>query len=152
MNTTRFLHSLSGNSAFLTVTVIMEIGTQLALFLENRPGMLARVCHALSEEKINIYAITTSDTVDHVVIRMVVSNPAKALQVFEERGTLVVEDEVLMVDGDNKPGSLADLTEQLAAAKVNVEYLYSATHPRVKKGLMIVRVSNVKKALKVLNS
>ena len=57
-----------------------------------------------------------------------------------------------MVDGDNKPGSLATLTDKLADAKVNVEYLYSATHPRVKRGLVIVRVDNVKKALKVLNS
>ncbi len=130
----------------------MEIGTQLALFLENRPGMLARVCDTLSEADINIYAITTSDTVDHVVIRMVVSNPRKAMLLFEERGTLVVEDEVLMVDGDNKPGTLARLTEKLANARVNVEYIYSATHPRVTKGLMIVRVSNVKKALKVLNT
>jgi len=130
----------------------MEIGTQLALFLENRPGMLARVCDALSEADINIYAITTSDTVDHVVIRMVLSNPRKAMLIFEEHGTLVVEDEVLMIDGDNKPGSLARLTDKLAKAKINVEYLYSATHPRVKKGLVIIRVSNVKKALKVLNT
>ena len=129
----------------------MEIGTQLALFLENRPGTLARVCDALSAADINIYAITTSDTVDHVVIRMVVSNPRKALLIFEEHGTLVVEDEVLMVDGDNKPGSLARLAEKLADAKINVEYLYSATHPRIRKGLIILRVNNVKKALKVLN-
>ncbi len=130
----------------------MEIGTQLALFLDNRPGMLARVCDALSTADINIYAITTSDTVDHVVIRMVVSNPRKAMLIFEEHGTLVVEDEVLMVDGDNKPGTLARLTDKLAKAKVNVEYLYSTTHPGIKKGLIIIRVSNVKKALKVLNS
>ena len=130
----------------------MEIGTQLAVFLDNRPGMLAKVCRALGAAKINIYAITTSDTIDHVVIRMVVSHPQKALQIFEERGTLVVEDEVLMVDGDNEPGTMADLTEQLADAGVNVEYLYSATHPRVKKGLLIVRVDDVKKALKILNS
>jgi len=136
---------------FLTIAP-MEIGTQLALFLENRPGMLARVCEALGEADINIYAITTSDTVDHVVIRMVVSNPRKALIMFEERGTLVIEDEVLMVDGDNKPGSLAALTEKLAKARINVEYLYSATHPRVKRGLMILRVNDAKKALKVLNT
>jgi hypothetical protein len=57
---------------------IMQITKQLALFLENRPGMLARVCDALSAAKINIYAISTSDTVDHIVVRMVVSDPAKA--------------------------------------------------------------------------
>ena len=130
----------------------MEIARQLAIFLDNRPGTLARVCNALSGAKINIYAITTSDTVDHSVIRMVVSDPAKALQMFEEHGTLVVEDEVLMLEGDNKSGSLARLAEKLADADVNIEYCYCATSPSAKKGLMIMRVSNAKKALKALNS
>lgn len=130
----------------------MEIGTQLAIFLDNRPGTLAKVCDALGEAKINIYAITSSDTVDHVVVRMVVSDPRKAMLLFEEHGTLVVDDEVLLVEGDNKPGSLSAVAHRLAKGGVNVEYLYSATHPRVKKGLMVLRVSNVKKALKILNS
>src|SRR5580658_6268928 len=112
----------------------MEITKQLALFLENRPGMLARVCDALAAEKINIYAISTSDTVDHIVVRMVVSDPARALFVFEAHGTLVVEDEVLMVDGDNKPGALAKLAHRLADAKVNIEYAYYATPPEAKRG------------------
>src|SRR5438445_11107946 len=127
----------------------MQITKQLAIFLENRPGMLARVCDAVAEAKINIYAITTSDTVDHSVIRMVVSEPRKALLLFEEHGTLVVEDEVLMVDGDNKPGSLAKLAHKLADAEVNIEYCYSATSPDAKKGLLILRASDARKALKV---
>ncbi|HEY3863313.1 MAG TPA: ACT domain-containing protein [Verrucomicrobiae bacterium] len=130
----------------------MQITKQLALFLENRPGMLARVCDALSAAKINIYAISTSDTVDHSVVRMVVSDPVKALFVFEEHGTLVVEDDVLMMTGDNKPGSLAALAQKLADAKINIEYAYCATAPDAKKGLLILRVSDARKAMKVLNS
>ncbi|MEO5803615.1 MAG: ACT domain-containing protein [Verrucomicrobiota bacterium] len=130
----------------------MQITQQLALFLENRPGTLARVCEALSKEKINIYAISTSDTVDHIVLRMVLSDPRKALNLFEEHGTLVVEDDVLMIEGDNTPGSLAKLAHKLAAAKMNIEYAYCATSPNSKKGLLILRVSDAKKALKVLNS
>jgi len=130
----------------------MQIAKQLALFLENRPGMLARVCDALSAAKINIYAISTSDTVDHSVIRMVVSDPAKALFVFEEHGTLVVEDDVLMITGDNKPGSLAKISHRLASAKINIEYAYCATPPDAKRGLMIVRVSDARKAMRILNS
>jgi hypothetical protein len=130
----------------------MQIAKQLAVFLENRPGMLARVCDALSEARINIYAISTSDTIDHTVIRMVVSDTDKALHVFEEHGTLVVEDDVLMLDGDNKPGSLARIAHRLAKARVNIEYAYSATSPSAKKGLLILRVSDPKKALKVLNT
>lgn len=130
----------------------MQITKQLALFLDNRPGMLARVCDALSAANINIYAISTSDTVDHTVIRMVVSDPDKALYVFEEHGTLVVEDDVIMITGDNRPGTLAKLSRKLGDAKINIEYAYCATPPDAKKGLLICRVSDAKKALKVLNS
>lgn len=130
----------------------MQITKQLAIFLDNRPGMLARVADALAEAKINIYAITTSDTVDHTVIRLVVSDPIKALHVFEERGALVVEDDVVLIEGSNKAGELARIAQRLAEAKVNIEYCYSATPPEAKKGLLILRVSNPAKALKVLNS
>ena len=128
----------------------MQITKQLAIFLDNRPGMLAAVADALAEAKINIYAITTSDTVDHSVIRLVVSDYRKALHVFEERGTLVVEDDVLMIDGSNKPGELAAIAHKLAKAKINIEYCYSATPSDAKKGLMIVRVSDPAKGLKAL--
>jgi hypothetical protein len=130
----------------------MQLATQLALFLDNRPGTLARVCDALSAAKINIYAITTSDTVDHNVVRMVVSDPRRAMLIFEEHGTLVVDTEVLMIEGDNKPGSLARICHKLAAAKINIDYCYCATPPDARKGLLILRVTNAKKAMKVLNT
>jgi hypothetical protein len=130
----------------------MQITKQLAIFLDNRPGTLARVCDALSDAKINIFAITTSDTVDHSVIRLVVSDPQKALTMFEEHSTLVVEDEVVMLEGDNKSGSLARIAHKLADAGINIEYCYCATSPNAKKGLLILRVSNPQKALKTLNT
>ena len=130
----------------------MQLANQLALFLDNRPGTLARVCDALSDAKINIYAISTSDTVDHIVVRMVVSDSRRALLLFEEHGTLVVETDVLVIEGDNKPGSLARICHKLAAAKINIDYCYCATPPDARKGLLVLRVNNAKKAMKVLNT
>ena len=130
----------------------MHITKQLALFLDNRPGTLARLADALADAEVNIYAIATSDTIDHSVVRLVVSDYRKAMHVFEERGALVVEDDVLVIEGDNKPGSLARMAHKLAAAKVNIEYCYSATGPKEKVGLMVMRVSDAKKALMILNS
>ncbi len=130
----------------------MQITKQLAIFLDNRPGMLARVAEALAEAKINIYALTTSDTVDHSVIRLVVNDYRRALHVFEEHGTLVVEDDVLLVDAANKPGEMAHIARKLGDAKINIEYCYCATPPDSKKGLLVLRVSNPGKALKVLNT
>jgi hypothetical protein len=128
----------------------MHITKQLAVFLDNRPGTLARLAEALCEAKVNIYAFSTSDTVDHTVIRLVVSDYRKALHLFEERGTLVVEDDVLVVEGTNKTGELARIANKLAAAKVNIEYCYSATPAKAKKGLLVLRVSNPERGLKVL--
>ncbi len=129
----------------------MQITQQLAVFLENKPGTLARVCDELAAAGINIYAITTSDTIDHSVIRLVVSDPRRAMLIFEEHGTLVVDDEVLMVEGNNRPGTLARICHKLAQARVNIEYCYSATHPDAKRGLLVLRASDARKALKVLN-
>jgi hypothetical protein len=129
----------------------LQIAKQLALFLENRPGALARVCDALGAAKINIHAISTSDTVDHIVVRMVVSNPQEALRLFEERGSLVVATEVLLIHGFNKPGALAAIAHALAHANINIEYAYSATNPDARHGTMVLRASNPKKALKILN-
>jgi hypothetical protein len=129
----------------------MDIAKQLSVFLANTPGTLSEVCAELGKQKINIYALTISDTVDHAVVRMVVSDSKKALRLFEERGTLVVENEVLMIDGDNRPGSLAMIAQKLSKAKVNIEYAYLATSPGSKRGLAIVRPSNVKKALEILS-
>lgn len=130
----------------------MEITTQLALFLDNKPGTLARVCEALAAAKINIYALTISDTVDHAVVRIIASDPGKALTIFEEHGTLVVESEVLLVSGDNRPGSLAKIAKKLGDVGINIEYAYCATSPNSKSGLLVLRVDNPRKALKALNT
>lgn len=130
----------------------MDIVTQLSVFLENKPGALARMCRALEEEGVNILGLTISDTVDHAVIRMVVSEPTKALHLLEQRNVLVVENEVLMMENDNRPGGLAEVAEKLARSRVNIEYAYLANGPRSKKGILIMRPSNVRKALEVLSA
>jgi hypothetical protein len=127
-----------------------RIVQQLAVFLENKPGALAAVCDALSEAKINIFGLTVSDTTDHAVVRMVVSNTEKAMGLFESHGTLVVESDVLMIQNDNKPGSLSRIANALSSKKINIDYGYLASMPSAKKGLLILRVTDPKRALSVL--
>ena len=128
----------------------VETGTQLAVFLANRPGALARVCEALANAKINIHALATSDTVDHTVVRMVVSDPTKALMLLGEAGVLALETEVLTIETASEPGVLAKIAESLAEAEVNIEYAYLAGGRGSEKGLIILRPSDVEKARRVL--
>lgn len=127
-----------------------RIARQLAVFLENKPGALAAVCDALAVAKINIYGLTVSDTTDHAVVRMVVDNTDLALRIFEFHGTLVVESDVLMIQNDNRPGCLSRVANSLSSRKINIDYGYLASMPSARKGLLILRVTDPKKALNVL--
>src|SRR5205807_9344165 len=106
----------------MNASLSSETATQLAVFLANRPGALARVCEALAKAEINIDALDTSDTVDHTVVRMVVIEPTKALMLLGEAGTLALETEVLMIESQSQPGVLAKIAERLTEAEVNIEY------------------------------
>jgi hypothetical protein len=128
----------------------MEPATQLALFLSNRPGALAKVCEELAKAEINIHALSISDTVDHSIVRMVVSDPTKALMLLGEGGMIALEAEVLMIESNNEPGTLATIAEHLAKAGVNIEYAYLAASVHSKTGLMILRPSNIESAQAVL--
>ncbi|MDD5198254.1 MAG: ACT domain-containing protein [Terrimicrobiaceae bacterium] len=130
----------------------MKIVEQLALFLHNKPGTLAAVCDALAEAKVNIYGMSVSDATDHAVVRMVVSDPRKAQHIFEAHGTLVMESDVLMIENENRPGMLSRIAKALAEKKINIEYAYLASLPSARKGLLIMRVNDAKKALRVLKN
>jgi hypothetical protein len=130
----------------LRLHISVEPATQLALFLSNRPGALAKVCEELAKAGINIHALSISDTVDHSIIRMVVSDTTKALMLLGEGGMIALEADVLMIESDNKPGTLATIAERLAKADVNIEYAYFATSARSNTGLMILRSSNMESA------
>jgi hypothetical protein len=128
-----------------------EVAQQLSIFVANKPGVLGNVCDLLKKEKINIFAVTTSDNRDYSLIRLVVDRPSRAVDLFEDYGTLVQQTDVIMIDGPNKPGTIAEMAHKLGLAKVNIEYLYCATPPSAKTGLLIFKPSNVARALKALN-
>lgn len=128
----------------------LETATQLAVFLENRPGALARVCEALAKAGVNIHALTVSDTVDHAVVRMIVSDPTKALMLLGESGALAFENDVLCIDATNEMGVLGRIAEALSRAEVNIEYAYLATGSSSSKGIIVLRPSNLEKARQAL--
>jgi len=128
-----------------------EVAHQLSIFVANKPGVLGKVCDLLKKEKINIFAITTSDNRDHSIIRLVVDNHHRALDLLEDFGTLVQKTDVIMIDGANRSGTIGEIARRLGEANVNIDYLYSATAPTAKLGLLVFKPSNVAKALKILN-
>jgi hypothetical protein len=123
---------------------------QLSVFLENKPGVMARLCHGLAEQKINLLGICVSDTVDHAVVRLITSDPLKASALLESHGVLVVETDVLALSLPDRPGELGRIADKLAKAKVNIEYAYGTTGNSSTR--LILRVSDLKKAVRALKA
>src|SRR3989338_10920154 len=92
---------------------------QLSIFLENRPGGLAKICGTLAEAGVNIMALSIHDTVDHAIVRLLADRPVKALLLLEQHGLYILETDVIVMELDNRPGALAAAARQLAHADIN---------------------------------
>ena len=128
----------------------MRIQKQLSVFLENRPGALAKLCGTLAEAGINILALSVNDTVDHAVIRLIVDNNIKALMLIEQQGLYLNEQDVVVVQVGNHPGVLAEVATRLARADINIDYAYCAATEHQREGCLVLKTDNAERTLSVL--
>jgi len=113
---------------------------QLCIFLENRPGVLSRLCRALSGARINLKAISVLDSVDHAVVRLVVDKPAAAKRLFEDHHLLVIENDLLALDLPDRPGELGRVAARLAKTKLNISYVFGSAPNGAGRGIIYLRV------------
>jgi hypothetical protein len=133
----------------------IKMATQLAIFMTNRPGSLATACRALAEAQVNIDALATEGDVfgsqgGEILVRMVVSDPSKAVAVLAEEGAVAIKADVLLIEGGNQPGMLASIADRLAAADVNIESIYLSASADAQRCVVILRPSDVDKAQRLL--
>lgn len=128
----------------------MEFVHEMTAYLENKPGRLAKICSALADKKINIRALTVMDRAERSVLRFVTDDVEPTKRVMTSLGTEFSTTEVLAVQMDNKPGTLARLLERLAEEHINIEYAYASSDSSPGKTLGIFHTSNPKRALQVL--
>ncbi|MBP7651963.1 ACT domain-containing protein [Candidatus Dependentiae bacterium] len=129
---------------------MINITKQLAIFLENKPGVLAKMCADLAKHDINIIALTVSDTIDHTVLRIIVDKTNEAIHLLETTGAIVIERDVILLDLPNKPGSLQKVASFLSEKKHNIEYLYCSSGINQNSGTLVLRTKNVTKSYELL--
>ncbi len=127
-----------------------KIQRQLTVALENYPGRLAAVSTTIAKERINIEAISLLDNIDQGVIRLVASDSANCKTLLVKEGFYVIEADVLAIELTDSPGQLALLSHALAAAKINIEYIYGSTIRAGENMRLMVKVSDLGKACQVL--
>jgi len=129
---------------------VMYIATQFSIFMVNKPGVLARVLGEFARAKINIIAMTMTDSVEHGVMRVVFAAPRKAKEVLAKINMPHNETEVLCVTLTNKSGALAAVAEKLAKSHINISYAYCTAGAKGGRTTGVLKVADVKKAMRVL--
>lgn len=98
---------------------------QISVFIENRPGRAATVCELLEEARINVRGFMISDTNDYGILRLVVDQPERAIEVLAAAGFTAKAKPILVARLIDRPGNLCKLLAHLAEAQVDVTYTYS---------------------------
>lgn len=123
---------------------------QISIFIENKSGRLAEVTGILGDANVNIRALSLADTSDFGILRLIVDDSEKALDVLRERHFTVNKTEVIGVEVPDQPGGLASILRILDAHHINVEYMYAFVERSGSNAVIIFRFDNIDEAISVL--
>jgi hypothetical protein len=125
---------------------------QLSIFAENKPGHIAAPCRLLAEQGVNIRALALADTQKFGILRLIVSDAAKATALLQAAGHVVKSTEVLAIAVPDQPGGLAQVLAAAAGSLVNIEYMYAFPFGHDGKAVLIVRFDDPDSAIKILQA
>jgi hypothetical protein len=108
------------------------MAVDLVIELENTPGALAGVAAAISDAGVNIAAATCIGPGERAELHILVPHAEPVRHALAISHLAVTrEREVVVVDVQDRPGELADLTRKIATAGVDLDLVYVATRNRV---------------------
>ena len=125
---------------------------QISVFVENKPGKLAELTNVLHQNNIDMRALSIAEAEDFGVVRIIVNNPYDTACVLKDAGYVMSVTPVLAAAIDDKPGALDAILDVLGEADVNLEYIYAFLGRIHGKAYMIMRVSDIEKAVEILTA
>ena len=123
---------------------------QLSIFLENKRGRFTEVAKLLGEEGVNMTAFTVSESSDFGILRLIVSDPEKAIGILREHKYAVSEADVICLHCPNTPGALGRAMDIITNAGIFIEYMYAFSEGD--SANVIIRPDNTEKCIEVLTA
>ena len=125
---------------------------QLSVFVENRSGSLMNVTNALLDADINIRAISSFDTPEFGILRLIVDEPEEAKAALTARGFVVRVGDVLAVELEDKKGSLNAMLKILADGNISINYIYSFVIRENQAPVMVFHTDDIEEATQLLEN
>lgn len=123
---------------------------QLSIFLENKSGRLSEVSAILAAASINMSAFSVADTSEFGILRLIVSNPEKAVNVLKDNCFVVSLTDVVCLSCPNEPGALSRALTILNKNNVSIEYLYAFSMGN--SANVVLKPGNIEKCISVLQA
>lgn len=123
---------------------------QISVFVENQPGSMMRVTSVLTESHVNIRAISTFDTPEFGILRLVVDDPEKAKESLTQKGFVTRVNDVIGAELKDEKGNLNQMLKILADGEINVNYIYSFVIREEKAPVIVFHTDDFQKAEQVL--
>lgn len=115
---------------------------QISVFLENKAGQLADITSILSENQVNMRAISIAETADYGILRLIVDDASRASTILLEQGFVLTMTPVVGVAVPDTPGGLGKVLGVISGAGIDVEYMYSIFGQESGQACMIFRVAD----------
>ena len=98
---------------------------QLSVFLENKTGRINDVTRILGKHGINMHSFSMAETTDFGILRLIVSEVDKAVEILREANFAVMLTDVVCIKCNNSAGALSTILEQLSEKDIFIEYMYA---------------------------
>lgn len=124
---------------------------QISVFVENKPGKLAEAMKLLKSSKINIRALALADTKDFGILRIIVNDTEKTVDILKDASYAVTVTEVVAISIPDSAGQLSRVLDILGESGVNLEYLYAFIGKSDRSVSFVLRVNDNQSAADALN-
>ena len=123
---------------------------QLSISLENKTGRINEVTKILGKNGINMHAFSMAETTDFGILRLIVNEVEKAVEVLRNADFAVMLTDVVCISCPNVAGSLSVILEKLAENDIFIEYMYAFAEGD--KANVVIRPNNITECCKVLEN
>lgn len=121
---------------------------QLSVFLENRTGRINEVAKILGAGGINMKAFSMAETADFGLLRLIVPDVDKAVQILRDASFAVMLTDVVCLNVPNIPGALSAILDKLAENDIFIEYMYAFSEGD--SANVVIRPNDIDRCLTVL--
>ncbi len=125
---------------------------QISVFVENVAGSLMKVTKELVAEGINLRAISSFDTPEFGILRLIVDRPEETAQLLEDKGFFVQTKDVIAVEIEDRSGSLNQMLEVLAEGNISINYIYSFVIREDQAPVMVFQTEYLEEAVQILKN